>query len=116
MIKIAITGSYGKTSVKNFLKELLNIKYKVLSTPESYNTPMGIAKTVNGLDISHQVFIAEMGARRVGDIKKLMKIIEPDIVVILFDSVMFFNDEKLKAAALIFLTLLGIFIFVILQS
>ncbi|MBO7151503.1 MAG: UDP-N-acetylmuramoyl-tripeptide--D-alanyl-D-alanine ligase [Clostridia bacterium] len=106
LIKIAITGSYGKTSVKNFLKELLDIKYKVLSTPESYNTPMGIAKTVNGLDISHQVFIAEMGARRVGDIKKLMKIIEPDIAVLTginnqhletfktFDNIV---DEKLQA-------------------
>ncbi|MBR2334166.1 MAG: UDP-N-acetylmuramoyl-tripeptide--D-alanyl-D-alanine ligase, partial [Clostridia bacterium] len=49
---------------------------------ESYNTPMGISKTVKGLDISHQVFIAEMGARRVGDIKKLMKIVDPDISVL----------------------------------
>lgn len=82
LLKIAITGSYGKTSVKNFLKELLDVKYKVLATPESYNTPMGISKTVKGLDISHQVFIAEMGARRVGDIKKLMKIVDPDISVL----------------------------------
>ena len=82
VIKIAITGSYGKTSVKNFLKELLDVRYKVLSTPESYNTPMGIAKTVKGLDISHQVFIAEMGARRKGDIKRLMKIVDPDIAVL----------------------------------
>ena len=82
MLKIAITGSFGKTSVKNFLKELLDIRYKVLSTPESFNTPMGIAKTVNNLDISHQVFIAEMGARRKGDIKRLMKIVAPDISVL----------------------------------
>ena len=82
VLKIAITGSFGKTSVKNFLKELLDIRYKVLSTPESFNTPMGIAKTVNNLDISHQVFIAEMGARRKGDIKRLMKIVAPDISVL----------------------------------
>lgn len=82
LIKIAVTGSYGKTSVKNFLKELLDVRYKVLATPESYNTPMGISKTVASLDVSHQVFIAEMGARRVGDIKKLMKIVNPDISVL----------------------------------
>ena len=81
-IKIAITGSYGKTSVKNYLKDLLEIKYRVLATPESFNTPMGISKTVKDLDMSHEVFIAEMGARRVGDIKKLMKIVNPDVAVL----------------------------------
>ena len=81
-LKIAITGSYGKTSVKNFLKHILAVKYHVLATPESYNTPMGISKTVKGLDLTHQIFIAEMGARRVGDIKRLMKIVQPDISVL----------------------------------
>lgn len=82
LIKIAITGSYGKTSVKNYLSEILSAKYRVLATPASYNTPMGIAKSVAQLDASHDVFIAEMGARRVGDIKKLMKIVKPDIGVL----------------------------------
>ncbi len=77
LIKIAITGSCGKTSVKNYLCEILSQKYNVLATPESFNTPMGIAKTVKQLDVTHDVFIAEMGARRVGDIKKLMKIVKP---------------------------------------
>lgn len=82
LIKIGITGSYGKTSVKNFLAEMLSKKYRVLATPESYNTPMGIAKTVSKLDASYGVFIAEMGARRVGDIKRLMKIVRPEIGVL----------------------------------
>lgn len=82
LIKIAITGSYGKTSVKNMLAEMLKSKYNVLSTPASYNTPMGIAKTVSQLDASHDVFIAEMGARRVGDIKKLMKIVKPQYSIL----------------------------------
>ncbi len=82
LIKIGITGSFGKTSVKNFLRELLEIKYRVLSTPESYNTPMGISKAVGSLDPSHEVFIAEMGARRVGDIKKLMKLVKPEIGIL----------------------------------
>jgi UDP-N-acetylmuramoyl-tripeptide--D-alanyl-D-alanine ligase len=82
LIKIAVTGSYGKTSVKNFLFKMLSAKYSVLMTPESYNTPMGISKTVQGLDSTHEVFLAEMGARRVGDIKKLMKLISPDLSIL----------------------------------
>lgn len=82
LVKIGITGSYGKTSVKNYLAHILGGRYKVLSSPESYNTPMGIAKTVAMLDGSHDVLIAEMGARRVGDIKKLMKIVNPTVGVL----------------------------------
>lgn len=82
IIKIGITGSYGKTSVKNYLAHILGAKYKVLASPESYNTPMGIAKTVLSLDGSYDVIIAEMGARRVGDIKKLMKIVSPSVGVL----------------------------------
>lgn len=82
LIKIAITGSYGKTSVKGFLDAMLSEKYNVLSTPENYNTPMGISKTVNMLDSEHEVFIAEMGARRVGDIKRLMKIVAPQYAIL----------------------------------
>ncbi len=82
LIKIAITGSFGKTSVKSFLKQILEKKFNVLATPSSYNTPMGIAKTVNELENSHEVFIAEFGARRVGDIKRLMKIVKPDYSIL----------------------------------
>lgn len=82
LIKIAITGSYGKTSVKNFLNDMLAEKFNVLTTPASYNTPMGISKTVNGLDATYDVFIAEFGARRVGDIKKLMRIVKPTYTIL----------------------------------
>ncbi len=82
LIKIGITGSYGKTSVKEILKVLLSEKYKVLATPKSYNTPLGIAKTAKRIDDTYDVFIAEMGARRVGDIKKLTEIVKPNIAVI----------------------------------
>ncbi len=82
LIKIAITGSYAKTSVKNILDKFLSEKYSVLSSPESYNTPMGIVKTVKRLKDSHQVLICEMGARRVGDIKELSQLVNQDIAVI----------------------------------
>ena len=76
-LKIGITGSYGKTSVKEIIKTILSQKYRVLATPSSYNTPMGIALTTRQLDSTHDVFIAEMGARSKGDIKALATIVKP---------------------------------------
>ncbi len=76
---IGITGSFGKTSVKFYLKTLLQDYYNVLATPESYNTPMGIVKTIRGeLKPTHEIFICEMGARHVGDIKEDTDIVTPD--------------------------------------
>ena len=75
---IGVTGSYGKTSVKFYLQTLLQGKYNVLVTPESYNTPMGIVKTIRGsLKSTHELFICEMGARHVGDIKEDTDIVHP---------------------------------------
>ena len=82
VIKIGITGSYGKTSVKEILKTILSQKYRVLATPASFNTPLGIAKTVKFLDSTHDVFIAEMGARAKGDIKELANMVRPAYGVI----------------------------------
>ena len=75
---IGITGSYGKTSTKNYLTALLATRYNVLMTPESYNTPMGIVRTVREhLKPSHQIFVCEMGACRVGEIKELCDLVHP---------------------------------------
>ncbi len=82
LIKIGVTGSCGKTSVKEILKTILSEKFKVVATPESYNTPLGISKTVKRLDGTEDVFIAEMGARRVGEIKELTNIVKPNIAVV----------------------------------
>ncbi len=83
LIKIGITGSYAKTSVKSILATMLSEKYNVCSSPLSYNTPLGISKTIlENLEQKDQVFIAEMGARYVGDIKELCEIVEPTIGVI----------------------------------
>ncbi|MDE5563277.1 MAG: UDP-N-acetylmuramoyl-tripeptide--D-alanyl-D-alanine ligase [Clostridiales bacterium] len=76
-IVIGITGSYGKTTAKNLLKAMLEAKYTVLATPGSYNTPMGVCKTVNNSLNGEQVFIAELGARYKGDIKELCDIVNP---------------------------------------
>jgi len=77
VVKIGITGSYGKTSVKEILKTILSQKFRVLASPESYNTPLGIAITLKNLDSTHDVFIAEMGARCKGDIEALAKLVNP---------------------------------------
>lgn len=75
---IGVTGSYGKTSVKFYLNTLLSEKFNVLVTPESYNTPMGIVKTIRGsMKSSHEIFICEMGARRVSQIKEICDIVNP---------------------------------------
>ncbi|MDR1805407.1 MAG: UDP-N-acetylmuramoyl-tripeptide--D-alanyl-D-alanine ligase [Clostridium sp.] len=75
---IGITGSYGKTSVKYYLTELLAGSFNTLMTPESYNTPMGISKTVREeLRGSHEVFVCEMGARYKGDIQELCDFVRP---------------------------------------
>lgn len=79
MIRIGITGSYGKTTAKVMLAKMLEKKYRVTYSQKSYNTPMGICKVINNfLPDDAQVFIAEMGARYVGDIAELTKIVEPN--------------------------------------
>ncbi len=82
VLRIGITGSFGKTSVKEILKTLLSQRYRVLATPASYNTPLGIAITVKALDSTHDVFISEMGARSKGEIKELAKLVCPDYGVL----------------------------------
>lgn len=76
---IGITGSFGKTSVKYYLSALLQTKYNVLMTPESYNTPMGVVKTIrSSLRATHDIFVCEMGAKYVGDIAELCDIVHPE--------------------------------------
>ncbi|MBP3250436.1 MAG: UDP-N-acetylmuramoyl-tripeptide--D-alanyl-D-alanine ligase [Ruminococcus sp.] len=76
--KVGITGSYGKTSMKFYLSELLSSQYETLKTPESFNTPMGVTITIRrDLRPTHQYFVCEMGARRVGEIKELCQIADP---------------------------------------
>ena len=75
---IGVTGSYGKTSVKFYLKTLLEGHFNVLVTPESYNTPMGVVKTIRGMmRPEHEIFVCEMGAKKVGDIRAVCRIVHP---------------------------------------
>lgn len=80
---IGITGSYGKTSTKYIVNTILSQKYNSLMTPESYNTTMGVVRTINEkLKPTHNLFICEMGAKYIGDIKEICDIVEPDYGII----------------------------------
>ncbi len=81
-VVVGVTGSYGKTSVKNALAVMLGKKFRVLATPASYNTPLGISRAVEGGMDGVQIFIAEMGARKVGDIAELCAMTHPSIGVV----------------------------------
>lgn len=80
---VGITGSYGKTSTKYIVSTILNQKYNVLKTPASFNTKMGIVRTINEkLKSTDQIFVCEMGADQVGEIKELCKLVHPTIGMI----------------------------------
>lgn len=75
---IGITGSYGKTSSKNILSDILNVKYNALPSPKNFNTPYGLIITINNyLDKFDNIFIAEMGAYKKGEIKELVDLVKP---------------------------------------
>lgn len=83
LIVIGITGSYGKTSVKEFLAEILSSKYNVLKTAKHINAEIGIANTIlKDLKDHHQVLIAEIGAYEKGKIKEVCKMIKPKIGIL----------------------------------
>lgn len=75
---IGITGSYGKTSTKNALNEILNEKYISFKTPKNFNTNYGLIRTINEyIDKYNNYFVAELGAFKKGDIKSRCKIVKP---------------------------------------
>lgn len=80
---IAITGSYGKTSLKNFLAQILQENFKVYSTPRSVNTLAGIIADINqNLSPLTDIYIVEAGARGNGDIREIVDLLAPQIVVV----------------------------------
>ena len=75
---IGITGSYGKTSTKHYLQAILSEQFETLMTPGSYNTPMGVIRTVREMMKPYtQIFICEMGAKQKGDVKEICDLVDP---------------------------------------
>lgn len=80
---IGITGSYGKTSTKHYLTRILSEEFDVLMTPGSFNTPMGVVRTIREyLKPYNQIFVCEMGAKQVGDIKEICDIVHPQMGIV----------------------------------
>lgn len=83
LIRIVITGSYGKTTFKEMLAWVLQEKYNVLSTSGNINTRIGITKMILGkLQKKHEILIVEAGAYKKGEIKKICELIKPAIGII----------------------------------
>lgn len=83
LLVIGITGSYGKTSTKEFLYTILSQKFRALATKEHQNSEVGIARCIlNELKPEHEIFIVEMGAYNKGGIKLLCDMVHPKIGVL----------------------------------
>ncbi len=83
LIVIGITGSYGKTSTKEFLFTFLSQKYRVLKTKANTNTTQGVANTIlKELNQKHEIFICEIGAYKKGEVKKMCEFVKPNIGIL----------------------------------
>ena len=81
-LKIGIAGSFGKTTMKEILRVVLEQSKKVAATPENKNTPLGISRFVANLEGNEEILIFEMGEYYPGDIKILCELVNPDIGII----------------------------------
>lgn len=80
---IGITGSYGKTSTKHYLYRILSEKYETVMTPGSFNTTLGVVRTIREhLQPYTEVFICEMGAKQPNDIKEICDIVKPAVGIV----------------------------------
>ncbi len=106
---VGVTASYGKTSIKNFIAQLLSKKYNTYATPRSVNTLGGVIKDINEeLVPSVEVYVVEMGARGKGDIAEISSFVEPHIAVVgkigpahieYFKSIQNIRDTKMEIAS-----------------
>ena len=115
-IKVGITGSFGKTTVRSLAEQVLSRKYRVVATPASFNTPAGIARTVKERGTECDIFLAEMGARKRGDIAELCRLVRPSAGVVTgicpqhlesFGSLEAIRAEKGELAAFVQTCVLG---------
>lgn len=80
--KIAVAGSYGKTTAKEILQTVLGEAKKVAHTPGNMNTPIGISRFIKKLDYKEDVLVFELGEERVGDVRQLCELVKPDMGII----------------------------------
>ncbi len=83
LLTIGITGSYGKSSVKEYTSQLLGVNFTVVNTPGNINTDIGVAQFILRTDFTKaQIFVCEMGAYRIGEISRICKIVKPKIGIL----------------------------------
>ena len=104
---IAITGSNGKTVVKEWLSQLLNNRYKIVKSPKSYNSQIGVPLSVWQMNETHNLGIFEVGVSRPDEMANLEKVVQPQIGV--FTNIgnahnEFFDDnfQKIREKMLLF--------------
>lgn len=108
---IGITGSYGKTSCKNIIGDMLNLEFNISKTPKSFNNKVGIVKSIREcVNESDDYFICEYGVDKKGGMDKLLKIVKPNISLITevgpqhlltFKNIENIKNEKLKIAKIL---------------
>lgn len=81
-IKVAISGSYGKTSMKELLDTVLSEGKNVAATPGNKNVPVSHARWIKQLSGNEDILLIEYGEGAPGDIKKLAKLTQPDYAII----------------------------------
>lgn len=79
---VAIAGSNGKTTTKELIVEILSKKYNVVGTEANFNNEIGVPKTLLNITNDTEVAVIELGANKIGDIRKLCKIVQPDVGLI----------------------------------
>ena len=80
---VGVTGSFGKTSTKFAIERSIGEPGEALATPGSFNTPLGVCRTINEqLTAQHKFFIVEMGAYKEGEIAELVEFVRPKIGVL----------------------------------
>ena len=83
LLVIGITGSYGKSSTKDYVSQILENNFNVLKTEGTNNTPIGIANTIlSGLNKNTKIFVVEMGAYKKGEISQMCEIVHPKIGIL----------------------------------
>lgn len=81
-MNICITGSNGKTTTKEMIAHLLARRFQLLKSKGNYNNEIGVPLTVLNLTVEHNVLIQEMAAQKIGEIKELAEIVQPDVAII----------------------------------
>ncbi|MDM8533270.1 UDP-N-acetylmuramoyl-tripeptide--D-alanyl-D-alanine ligase [Clostridiaceae bacterium HSG29] len=81
-IVVAVTGSVGKTTTKEFISNVLKNKYNVLTTYKNFNNEIGVSKTILGLKETDEVLVIELGMDHAGEMRVLSKIVKPDYVIL----------------------------------